>query len=503
MTKKTLQFGEWSGGVNHIDETSDVARNELTEGINIELTPKGSVRLRRPIRVIDSGADFKLLGESPLLSTELDKNIGSGVLYRKGTEIYLVFPDVAWGTVTKSLLGTLHNKIDYAFTYGGRYWLLSTDIAQPSYVSDSIGPGAKTWSAYTTQGPTSGKLYCDTYAVYLDRLFVAVDDIVYYSVAGDFLDWSIQNGGGSFTVGTASGNRINFFHVMYNVLYIFTKYETFAYTYGTSPNVDPSLQAVSKQGSNTGLFYRDKLYCISDYGLYKFVNNIYYELKVKEEFKFYGVTNIQGFDDNLILGSTIPTNKWFVINTDSSAVVEWEAGTSLISSNRGTTNNFIIYTEGLLYTYLLSIIDDTMVIIPFRYQDIPEDQFYDSGSAPGKLRPYTVEFVTRLEDFGTNGVYTRIYYCTSDAESYGYYDGELRIFDTQKKDGGVKLGMHVTSDTKMAYPLSRSRAVQPRIVYKSTTANEVTTPGQLPISFNLTNLQLLVEAKDMQQGERQ
>lgn len=512
MTKQVIKFGPWTGGMDATVEEPTLNLKTLADSSNIEIDPDGTIKLRRPYRAVDSGAEFRLLGISPLPSDTFEGIIGTGVIYRKNSDIYLIYPTAGvWGTISNTKLTTtpLHDKINYVTVYDGKYWALSTDPAQPSYVSSGIGAGLKTWTAITTGPLASSALYCDTYAVYLDRLFIAVREIengiarcrVYYSVAGNFADWSIANGGGFFDVGSGSGGRINFFHVMYNMLYIFTKFETYSYTYNTDPNVDGALQPVSKQGANLGVYIDDKLYVSSDSGLYRFINNSFVLYPLKAEIKYYGITCLKGFDNYLFISSTIPEDQVYVIDTTTGALMKWDFSSAAVFDTKGTTELFTTGLDGVVFTYNYFTTADTLSYIPSRHAFVPQNEFYDIGADLTTYLPYSAFIKTGLIDQGLEGFYKRIYYCTATVDSYGFYDGGISINDTNNLRTSY-LGMRVTDSVKMSYPVDRTRYIQTVISYVPTQADSITAAQRVPVKFWLRDFQLVAEAKDIQQGER-
>lgn len=538
--KEILTYGPWPKGANLKDDYRTLGKDELAYAENVEINEKGWVQLRRPFRKMYKNATTRLvcnpLGLVPERMGQSEVVANAIIHLGEGDALTLSWPnldpDAGLGLFDSAvLMGGSMFGMQYGFIYSDRYYVIPKGDIGPATAqySDPIPSSTRpyTWHSVTT-GPIAGKLRADAYAIYTNRLFVAYGNSVYFSVAGDFLNWTIPSGGaqGPFggviilgnTYGTTNYSKTNvkFMHIMNDTLYMFTKYETYSWTYNEDPNSDAVLQLLTKRGANVAVWFRDQLYCVCDDGLYLFLNNIYYPIDVKINIKWHGVVGIQGFEDYLIIHSTVPTEEFYIIKISdgSYAVSKWDLpgpvydpaeGQTFQLGIPGSVMNLETHVQDTLYSYLVisGFVSNADWCVPNVYNFIPEDEFYDDKEGPeGIVESYDAKIVLPEVNDQSITKYQRIYYCSMSGTAHGLYDGSVFLADVETEPESVKVGFQIDHTIKKNYPMDRSRTIQPTIKYVPTDVISHTRGSTLGLKFELHEFQLVVKSSDVQQGEQ-
>lgn len=541
MTKEILTMGPWMDGVNTITPSSLLVSSELTEAKNVELDERGQLRGRRPFIDIheydsETAATRRILGEVPISFSYDD---GSGPKDYNGTGI--IFIEVVGTSTTYDLniayLAPVVNQVQIktldtfndtlypnlwvaAFAYDGRYYILSGNPLADSYYSDGTDLDNMTFTAITTGPQTDGKLYGSTYIIFLDRLYVAEGDTVHFSTAYDFLDWRYppDSSSGFFTIGSRLGEDIKFFHVMYGALYIFTPYNTYQFSFNTSPNEDAAILQVSNQGAIMGIYHNDRLFVVSADGLYIFINNIFYKQELKGSIDYLRATGIAGLDtkilliiQNVIHCIDMRTGGYTILNRaiDQSAYDAW--ATNIITTNNDQMLTYAINDTTRLASSMIALESsarDVISLLYYFYELEIDDNLFDVEILLGanRYRPYVMQFKTKRYDYGANFLYKRIYFATAEMESKG--DEQGIVYAEDDLGNRTRVTVNTTVPVKFRYIANRRRDASLKLIFRPSPSpwdvdseylSATTTP--YPCFFSVSSLGIVYEPTRIQRGE--
>lgn len=530
MTNRmVLQMGPWPKGVNSIQAESRLEDDELAYAINAEMDERGFIYSRRPIQVITDYGDpvtsSELLGVIPIKVTDENNNeiVEDAGVYIINGVVHAVY---ALGDSVQTLLiydaataGDVYEHFRHIFAYDNRYYLLSSDPACASYYADIIADlDSLVWTPITT-GPQNGSLVAESYALFLDRLYVTDGNMVYYSTAYDLLDWVLppDGGGGFVIVGTRTGEEIRALHVQSSSLYILTSDGVWQFSFGSSPNEDGTLTQLNQKNILMALYYNDRLFVVTPEGLHIFINNTLYKQPIKTDLNFSKVTGMFGLDNNIILcHSDNIVGYALCIDTATGSITQWNFNLFLgideiLTTNKYQTRSFVFQTPSLgedTYVLVRCRKTEMIAVVPFYYERINPNEFYDSYYDTQELKikyvPYSIHLKTKEFDFGANFRYKRIFYGTADLNATGQQDGRLFVTDVSRRTGSYPL--RVVSPLKFRYLRIKVREVSVEIEYRPTTYADSSTlrwftkEQRVDTHFTLSSANLVYEVNDLQRG---
>lgn len=500
MPRKHIQLGPWVEGLHNAYADDVAPAGSFVDGDHFELDAKGSLRIRRGFRLVNSALTgmTNVNYYNTVYINTIPYSVFSGVV--GGIQnLYLVSCDAAnVVTALKLNFDFTGNTITSIVYYDTQLWVISS--SGNSYFSDkfTIPVAGINFTPITTGPDTGTKLLGSSAIVHKNRLFIIssqAEATVYYSGLYDFKNWNFQQGAGAIIIGAGDGQFIMQLLLVYDNIYIFKSSITYALTYSGNPGDDGAVTAVSKQnGAVHATIAQSNVYVVSPTSVYLFLNNMFYDLAENINLELDRNCRLVALEDMLLVGTVsgifamnLITRKWTIFSKDHALFMNQQP------------RNTWPYGFGTAGTYKVPVTNtgQGMQFLEWRYG--VQAKFTDQ-TATGEAFFYP-EVTLRSTHFGDASFYKRIYYCTLE----GAYEGpdnlwRIRIFDTiNNKLMETQAFPRVDIVTKARYPLDRTRVCQPQLVLEPIDETHVTTATNFLGGF-LSSVGVMVDMKDIQAG---
>lgn len=331
MTGAPVRIGPFTGGLNTLNEPSQIQDTECVELFNLEVDLDGSV-VNRPAL---SSLAAPTTGGSVYLGTYISTTGITYFIYQIGITCRAY--DVAansWSTINSNIV--VSNTVQYL----NKLWLIAATSSATNGGSWDPSGG------FSLVASMPRGIYG---TVYKERLFIATGPSstnpsrVNFSGAANFSTWS---GTDFFDVANGDGQAILRIHSWNSQIVIFKQFSTYTFGYDSSP----TRGVAAMQSSTIGIAsphslseYEGNLYIIWGNYLYSIVNWSWEQLNVKVPFTYYSYkTKVSSSDFTLsIIGNRLIArfyDNFYVYGLKSRAFSIWRYNVASY-----TPSNFVRY----------------------------------------------------------------------------------------------------------------------------------------------------------------